>query len=312
MKYIIKYILPVFLLKFIAYSQQSPQFSQYIFNYYAINPAMAGSKPCLNFSLGYRSQWLNLEGAPKTGFGSFSTEIKLKQRPTNRSRHGIGMYIENDVIGPAARTSVNLAYAYHLPISRDISASFGVFAGVHQFKIDAAKITLSTPNDPLIDGSRGTLLVPNISPGMFLSHKNWFAGYSIKELARNKWKIIGTKNSRYRWHHYIVGGKRFKTGKINVIPSAMLKYVINSTPSIDLNVMLELNKVFDIGVGWRNQDQIGAMMKLKFAKYFTLGYSYDYTISSLKFGSNNTHELIILLNACGHEEKQEYTCPIFN
>ena len=62
------------------YAQQAPQFSQYIFNYFAINPAMAGSQPCLNFSLGYRNQWVNLEGAPKTGFGSFTTELKLKKK----------------------------------------------------------------------------------------------------------------------------------------------------------------------------------------------------------------------------------------
>lgn len=293
-------------------AQQAPQFSQYIFNYFAINPAMAGSQPCLNFSLGYRSQWLNLDGAPKTGFGSFTTELKLKKRPTNRSKHGLGMYVENDVIGPMARTSVNIAYAYHLPISREINASFGIFAGIHQFKVDAAKITLANPDDPLINGSGSTLMVPDFSPGLFLSHKNWFAGYSTKQLVRNKWKIIGSDDSRNRWHHYIVGGKRFKAGKINIIPSTMLKYAAFSTPSLDINLIAELNKSFDIGLGWRNQDQIGALMKLKFAKYFTLGYSYDYTVSSLRFGSSNTHELIILINACGHQRGHEYQCPIFN
>lgn len=293
-------------------AQQAPQFSQYIFNYFAINPAMAGTQRCLNFSIGYRNQWVNLDGAPKTGFGSFTTELKLKKRPLNRSKHGLGMYVENDVIGPMARTSVNIAYAYHIPISREINASFGIFAGIHQFKIDAAKITLATPNDPLINGSGSTIMVPDFSPGVFLSHKHWFAGYSIKQLFRNKWKVTGSKESRNRWHHYIVGGKRFKAGKINIIPSVMLKYAAFSTPSLDINLVAELNRSFDIGIGWRNQDQIGALMKLKFAKYFTLGYSYDYTISSLRFGSSNTHELVLMLNACGHQKVQEYQCPIFN
>ncbi len=295
-----------------SYTQQATQFSQYIFNYFAINPAMAGSQSCLNFSIGYRSQWLNLEGAPKTGFGSFTTELKLNKRPTNRSKHGLGMYVENDVIGPTARTSINLAYAYHLPISREINASFGIFAGIQQFKLDASKILLTNANDPLIYGSRNTIMVPDFSPGMFLSHPNWFAGYSIKQLMRNKWKVAGSNESRNRWHHYIVGGKRFKSGKINFIPSAMLKYAAFSTLSLDLNLIAELNRSFDIGIGWRNQDQIGALIKLKFAKYFTLGYSYDYTLSSLRLASSNTHELIIVINACGHERDMGYTCPIFN
>lgn len=302
----------VFLASLVVKSQQTPQFSQYISNYFAINPAMAGSQRCLNFSIGYRSQWLNLEGAPKTGFGSFSTELKLKKRSMNQSKHGVGMYVENDAIGPTARTSVNLAYAYHLPISREINASFGIFAGLHQFKLDASKVSLADSQDPLIDGSQSTLLVPDFSPGLFLSHKNWFAGYSVKQLARSKWKILGNKDSRDRWHHYIVGGKRFKTDKVNFIPSAMLKYAAFSRPSLDLNIIAELNRYFDLGIGWRNQDQIGAMMKIKFAKFFTLGYSYDYTISSLRLGSSNTHELIIMINACGHERGEVYQCPIFN
>lgn len=292
--------------------QQAPQFSQYIFNYYAINPAMAGSQGCLNFSIGHRNQWLQLEGAPETSFGSFSTEIKVKKSPINKAKHGIGMYVENDVIGPTAKTSINLAYAYHLPITREINASFGIFVGFHQFKLDASKITLADPNDPLIGGSNSTLMVPDFSPGLFLSHQNWFAGYSIKQLARNKWKILGSDDSRNRWHHYAVAGKRFDIGKINLIPSAMLKYAALSRPALDLNLIAELNRSFDIGIGWRNQDQIGAMVKLKFARFLTLGYSYDHTISNLRFGSANTHEIIIAVSACPHDRGEVYQCPIFN
>lgn len=293
-------------------AQQAPQFSQYIFNYYAINPAMAGSQGCLNFTLGHRNQWLELDGAPETSFGSFSTEIKVKKRVTNQAKHGIGMYVENDVIGPTAKTSFNLAYAYHLPITREINASFGIFLGIHQFKLDAAKISLADTYDPLINGSNNTLLIPDFSPGLFLSHKNWFAGYSIKQLARNKWKILGTKDSRDRWHHYLVAGKRFDVGRINLIPSAMFKYAALSRPALDLNLIAELNRSFDIGIGWRNQDQIGAMLKIKFAKFLTIGYSYDYTISDLRLGSSNTHEVIIAVSACSHDRGEAYQCPIFN
>jgi len=293
-------------------AQQTSQFSQYIFNYFAINPAMAGSERCLNFSIGYRSQWLKIEGAPQTGFGSFSSEIFGKKRSINQTKHGAGMYMENDVIGPMARTSINLAYAYHFPVSRDVRASAGLFVGLHQFKLDVSKIELAQSGDPLIDGSGNKLLVPNFSPGVFLSNKDWFAGYSIKQLARNKWKVVGTDKSRDRWHHYLVGGKRFDTGKINFIPSGMLKYAGFSTPSLDLNVIAELNKSFDVGIGWRNQDQIGAMFKIKFAQFFTLGYAFDYTISSLRFGSSNTHELIIKISACPHDQGDNYDCPIFN
>ncbi len=307
-------ILVLFLFFFaqIGTAQQEVQFSQYNFNYFAINPAMAGSKSCLQFALGYRKQWMNLKGAPATGFGSFTTALTPKRRSVNGTKHGIGMYVENDVIGPFARTSINLAYAYHFPMGRDITASVGIFAGIHQLKFDATKVTLNNSYDPLVSGSQNTLIVPDFSPGIFLKNKDWFAGYSIKQLAKNKWKVAGTKDTRSRWHHYLVGGKRFDAGKINLVPSAMLKYVWVTTPSLDLNLMVEFSKDFSVGIGWRNQDQIGAMFKLRFAKYLTLGYSFDYTTSSIRYGSSNTHELILVISACSHDRSTIYDCPIFN
>ena len=59
--------------------QQTVQFTQYIFNGFAINPALAGSRPCIDIKLGYRNQWVGFEGAPKTTFASANGELKFKK-----------------------------------------------------------------------------------------------------------------------------------------------------------------------------------------------------------------------------------------
>ena len=39
-----------------AWAQQTAQYTQNVFNMFAINPAVAGSKDCIDVRLGYRQQ----------------------------------------------------------------------------------------------------------------------------------------------------------------------------------------------------------------------------------------------------------------
>ncbi|MHA7131940.1 type IX secretion system membrane protein PorP/SprF, partial [Algoriphagus namhaensis] len=48
------------------FSQQLPQFSQYIFNGLHVNPGYAGYKGEPYIQSTYRSQWINFPGAPET------------------------------------------------------------------------------------------------------------------------------------------------------------------------------------------------------------------------------------------------------
>jgi type IX secretion system PorP/SprF family membrane protein len=308
------YILTIFLFYFLCFkAQQTTQFSQYVFNYFALNPALAGSQDCFNFKMGFRAQWVGFEGNPQTGFASFHTRLKSKKTKTSRTYHGVGAYFENDVLGYIGTSTLNLAYAYHFPMGRKISASVGVFGGFQQFKVDASKIVAVNYNDPLLSNGGSAIFVPYFTPGIFLNHDDWFAGLSIRQVVRNKWDRVIGDNARNRFHHYIVAGKRFKLKKdINAVPSVMLKYVGYSALSIDANINFEINHLFDLGIGWRNQDAIALMAKFRFAKYFTLGYAFDFTTSKIRTASSNTHEFIIGISACSHNSKNTYICPVFD
>lgn len=57
------------------YAQQDPQYTQYMYNHSNINPAYAGSREGLNIFGLYRTQWVGLEGAPKTATLSVSSPL---------------------------------------------------------------------------------------------------------------------------------------------------------------------------------------------------------------------------------------------
>ena len=49
-----------------SYAQQDAQYTQYMYNPMSINPAYAGSRDVLSLVGIYRSQWVGLDGAPRT------------------------------------------------------------------------------------------------------------------------------------------------------------------------------------------------------------------------------------------------------
>ena len=292
--------------------QQTVQFTQYIFNGFAINPALAGSKPCLDIKLGYRTQWVGFEGAPKTSFVSVNGELKFKKDKNIRTSHGAGFYLESEAIGPIKKTTMYLAYAYHFALSKRVNASAGLFAGLQEMRLDASKMTVVDADDPLIRGSGSRFMIPDIAPGFFISHKDWFTGFSIRQAFPKKWEFIGTDKTKNTMHYLLVGGKRFETGSaVNVVPSGMLKWTGYTKPSLDLNLLFELNHYFEIGASWRNGDALAGIVKLNFLEYFSLGYSFDLTTSKIRLGSANTHEIILGVYSCPRGAS-DYLCPAFN
>ncbi len=73
----------------LVFGQQDPQYSQYMFNGLAYNPAYAGSRDALSATLLMRKQWVQLNGSPLTG------SLAL-HGPSRNERHGFGLSIEHD------------------------------------------------------------------------------------------------------------------------------------------------------------------------------------------------------------------------
>jgi len=54
-------------------AQQLPLYSQYMFNKFLINPAVAGSDGYTSFNLTAREQWIGIDNSPKTHSLSYQT-----------------------------------------------------------------------------------------------------------------------------------------------------------------------------------------------------------------------------------------------
>ena len=307
------YILILFFLLVgtVAVAQQKALYSQYMTNYYLLNPAVAGFDKDLNIKAGYRNQWVGFEGAPKTFYLSGETALFQRQMRRRKTQpyHGAGGYAYTDNTGPTTRTGVLLSYAYHVPLNRELYLSSGVFAGFQQFRFDPNKVHLaggSNERDPVTNAGRVDAFMPDLSVGTLLHAEEFYVGVSLFQALGNKILEVedSEQPSRLARHWFLSGGYTFDINrKISVEPSLLLKYVSPAPLQADINVkgIYSLSKnrrktKYDdqvwAGLSYRTQDAVVGLVGLQMQEQFQLSYSYDITVSPMRHHSAGSHEIM--------------------
>lgn len=274
-----------------ASGQQLPQLTQYQFNDYVFNPAVAGSRPFFELRSGHRYQWVGIQDAPRTFTFSGTTPIGEKM--------GVGGYLFTDIVGPTRRTGFQLSYAYHLQLTEDVKLSLSVSAGLLQFLIDGSKIQFHDPNDPVMDDQLRGDLLPDAKFGFYLYGERFWFGATAPQLLQNKVYFLDeTKEtlSRMEDHYYAMGGYRFPVGEDwRIEPSVLVKYTSPVPAKIDLNAIVRYKNTFWLGAGCRTNDAYTAMVGYWLKKTFQFGYSYDIITSNLRNYSTGTHEVMLAI-----------------
>lgn len=304
----------------IGMAQQEAQFSQYMQNYFLVNPAEGGTEEFIDLRLGSRTQWTGLEGAPRTIFVSGHAPIgkktsrfdDVKQMPF----HGVGGYVMKDETGPSSRTSLYASYAYHLPVSanNDLVLSFGMNAGLKQYQLDENEISFYSEEyegveDQAIIGVQNKLM-PDVTAGIWAYSKNYFMGISAFQLLRNKVSFYTTENGgsstvtdNLDMHFFFTGGYKFhlKDSTWMLIPSFVVKQVSPAPVAMDFNCKLRYKSLAWIGGSYRHNDSFIGMIGITAKKILEVSYSFDFTTSNLAGFNNGTHEVIVGLNLPYHE-----------
>ena len=292
--------------------QQVTQFTHFVANAAFYNPAIVGGQDCMLIKSGHRNQWVGFEGAPRSTFLSVSSSLKSPNSFNNSTHVGVGGYFQNETHGSFKKTTFNASYAYSFLITQKSSLAFGAYLGVQQLAIDAGTINLFQSNDPIINGTQKILLIPDAGAGLFIKNKDWYVGYSLKNMMMNNWEnLIESNQSKLQIHHFLMAGKRFYGEKINLIPNVLFKYSNNSIPSADINLNMEFAKVVNFGVSWRNMDALSTLFRINILDRFHIYYAYDVTTSKIQLSSNNTHEFIIGFKSCPGQNKSNPICPLF-
>lgn len=293
------------------YSQQMPLYSHYVLNYFQINPAVAGSKPCLDMKLGYRTQWTGIEGAPRTAFGNIHGNFGKKKG----NFHGIGGQVQTDDTGPLSFTGMNLAYAYHMKMNREYTLSAGASVGFMQYRVDVGGIVLPEfqyLNDPAFDGGAAEFMFPQINFGLWLYKDDRFYGLAIHNVVENQYQTIGL-DAAMRRHFSLAAGRAIEMQDGFMFkPSVHLQYVASSRVALDVTGMFDYRDVFEVGVGFRSEHGITGLVRVDLFRYVTLAYAYDHSLSRIRFGGRHTHEVVLGIQACARGESRATPCAAYD
>src|SRR6187402_2743976 len=164
------------LLTGIGLAQQLPQYSQYMLNELAINPAVAGRNEFTDMRSNVRHQWIGITDAPRTYILSVHGPIQSKNM-------GLGMNLFTDIVGPTRRTGLNFSYAYHLKLEDDMFLSMGVSAGILQWGIDGSKLVLREDGDQSLLNTYQTKIVPDFGAGIYFHKKDrYYVGLAVPQI----------------------------------------------------------------------------------------------------------------------------------
>ena len=94
-------------------AQQTPMYSQYMFNMLNINPAYAGNRAVNNITTLYRDQWVGFEGRPVTAVISWD-------RRQSESNVGYGLQLYDDRLGIESTTGLQGFYSYRIQFDQNV------------------------------------------------------------------------------------------------------------------------------------------------------------------------------------------------
>lgn len=249
------------------FAQQDPLYAQYINNPMVINPAYAGLNNNLNASVSYRSQWGGFEGNPVTM--NVNSHMSLVD-----NKVGVGFLIVQDKIGNVKNTEFQAAFSYRIKLE-DKTFSFGMQAGVINFRNNFNELNLANPGDPAFTQNEN-LSKPNIGAGAILKSEKYFIGLSVPRLLSTTISNGGQDLKLYNQHYYLFGSYVFYlSDRIRLKPSVLLKGVSGSPLSTDLNFNVNIDTKYTAGIFTRNFNAYGVLLQAKLADRFKLGYTFE-------------------------------------
>ncbi len=278
------------------FAQQDAQYSMYMFNLMAINPAYAGTyEDEISATLSYRNQWLNFDRAPKTT--SLSVHSPIQNQPM-----GVGLSLLNDKLGVMKRNSAVAAYSYRIELDPENILAFGLQTGFSHLYAKLSDVQLTPPtsstSDPAFTENVKVSSI-NFGSGAYWYSKKYYVSFSVPKMFSAKVGngAIDKMSDIQKAHFFLTGGYVFPVNEmIKIKPSVMTK-ISNAAPvKFDINANVYFYDIFGIGLSYHTFESFSVIAEFYSKKNMWVGYAFDYTLTSLRKYNFGSHEIMVRYN----------------
>lgn len=260
-------------------AQQDPQYSQYMYNPLVINPAYAGNRGVTSIVGLHRSQWVGLEGAPRTQTLSIHA-------PIQDTRVGLGLSVVNDAIGPTDETYVAADFSYTLPVSYNGNLSLGIKGGAHVLNVDFARLNARDFNDRLLENNIENRISPTVGVGAYYHTDKFYVGLSTPNLLQTEHFDESYSNSTFvaeeRIHYFAAAGYVFDVDEnIMFKPATLIKVVSGAPLQVDLTANFLFYEKLTLGAAYRVSAALTGLVGFQLNDQMLIGFAYDRETTAL-------------------------------
>jgi type IX secretion system PorP/SprF family membrane protein len=291
---------------------QDPIFSQFYFAPTQLNPAFVGNSRGPNFGLNYRNQWPSMPNAYTTYAVSYDQFFESYNS-------GIGMILMSDNAGDGILTTnkVALQYSYRGQLNQDLFLKGGIEFAFVQNNLAWEKLVFFDQLDPEFGSTTSggttlptsevppestTVFYPDISFGLALYSPIFYGGVVLHHMNNPSNSFYSDANPLHsgvpiRWTLHggaqlTSGGKNARAGAPFLSPNFIFA---NQGPFKQLNLGLHggVGSIFG-GLAFRHSWTIPDAVIISFGVRtgsMRIGYSFDYTVSSLGISTGGAHEI---------------------
>lgn len=284
-------------------AQNSPVYSQYMFNNFLINPACAGAEGYTSVDLTARENWLRIPNAPRTyGLSYQQRWIKAKENLSakkryvskNKGRVGVGATVYSDKLANYSQTGAALTYAYHLNFGKT-QFSMGLSVGGYQYMLDKSQVVTENP-DRLLNSSNLKAYVPDANVGIALLHMGGYAGLSVSDLAGGSIRFGDVNNVNFKKNrtYHLIGYYLFELpNDLAIEPGCWIKAEEKTwQTSYTLTTRMYYGEDYWGGLSYRTADKALVFMAgIRYDRLF-FGYAFDYSFNPLTRVTFGSHEFM--------------------
>lgn len=282
--------------------QQAAQYSTYMLNPYAYNPAAAGLGQTFQAAATYRRQWNDLPGAPET--------VQVNGHfPLGIIPFGAGIQVETDALGAHRVNKAALAMNYQRAVGSNARISFGASVGYLQYRLDGSLLrapqgqyeqNVFLHNDDFLPEGSTQAATPFVDLGFVFELNALQVGLAVLPVFAPALQFSAQNGIDYALSQHFIGhaSYSFEVGEAHEFRPSVLVKSDGIQTQAEVSGIFSFNSNILLGASFRgvassSRDAVVALVGGRINPKTTLVYAFDIPLSALKAGHRGSHELLL-------------------
>jgi type IX secretion system PorP/SprF family membrane protein len=260
---------------FMTEAQDIPLYSQKLTNAFIYNPSLAGhSFGSVTYS--FKQNYANVEGSPQNHFLSIHT-------PIANHRFGVGASIYQEDVTFLRSMYASAAFAYHLPINKLTTLSFGLSGEMNSFSQNGKLNFVEDPmkKDDALNNLQSGIKDYDFSFGMHFQNRYLKAGVATNRLATT-WVKNSSEAILTNYYSSFVQGLIPVRAKQDMLePYVAFRKLSESNNILDFGLYYTYDNKLTAGASMRSGSVLSGTLGFRLSKYIMLGYSREMITGNL-------------------------------